>query len=63
LVKSSIGPLADALAHCADGIGSTLVRMSSSNQDGLTGALRLITSVCGLGVVMLTRVSGKPPGT
>ena len=55
-------PLADVLAQTVLGIGFIEVRMSSVNQDGLTGALRFSTRVVEFGSEVLTRLSGKWPG-
>ncbi len=53
LVKSSVGPFAEALAQACDGIGWAPPRLSSVNQVGLTAEFRLITSVLESGVDML----------
>ena len=61
-----IEPLADSLAQTVLGIGVSgpwLPMMSSVNHVGLTAELRFITSVDAFGSDVLTRLSGRWPGT
>ena len=59
----TIEPLADVLAQTVLGSGFIEVRMSSVNQDGLTDSFRFSTRVVEVGSEVLTRSSGKWPGT
>ena len=61
-VKSSVGPLAESLAHSAAGMIGTAPRMSSCIQVGLTALDMLTTSVLASGVDMLVMMSGKYVG-
>ena len=57
LVKSSGAPFAESFAHTAGMIPMSMT--SHVRNVGLTGLLRLTTSVLALGVDMLAIVSGK----